>query len=212
MLADAEAVGILDQIDPKYQSETAIAEAEVALMLAQPAYFGLPPSQIEHWDSRTQHWPGYDQPVRCHLVRYRYGDSYENVAITGPLTHTLRADLNDLAPGEIYAIYAGWVAEHESMQELEPSQWTDQHQAIAQQLMAQLRGHHFDALQGALLGLLDGTWILVARATRDGLSGLVVYDGNRPRWYADRQQRFPLGPHEVYWIYKGQYLLQLFNS
>ncbi len=43
---------------------------------------------------------------------------YSNVAIAGPLVHAFAADLSDLPPDDIYAAYAGWHVEHESIYEV----------------------------------------------------------------------------------------------
>ncbi len=93
----------------------------VAVELAQPTFFGIPPAELKLVDSRTQFWPGYETPVHCYLFRYayRFGDGqYSNVAIAGPLVHAFAADLSDLPPDDIYAVYAGWHVEHESIYEV----------------------------------------------------------------------------------------------
>ena len=99
----AQELGLSDQMDPQYTTETARAEALVAVELAQPTFFGIPPVELQLVDARTQFWPGYEEPVRCYLFRYAYrfaAGEYSNVAIAGPLVHAFAADLSDLPPDE----------------------------------------------------------------------------------------------------------------
>ena len=72
VLHSAQELGLSDQVDPQYTTDTARAEAMVALELAQPTFFGIPPAELQLVDDRTQFWPGYEEPIRCYLFRYAY--------------------------------------------------------------------------------------------------------------------------------------------
>ena len=92
-----------------------------------------PLSSVSHrrgWNSsirKRMYWPGFDEPVECFLFRFAYevGDGeYTNIGIAGPLCHAFGADLADLPPDDIYAVFAGWQVEHEEIYELDASQLT----------------------------------------------------------------------------------------
>jgi hypothetical protein len=68
-LAYAEELGFADQIDDDLRHPVAVAEATLAAWLAEPEQFSFPPSELELVDSRTQYWPGYDEPQDCYLFR-----------------------------------------------------------------------------------------------------------------------------------------------
>ena len=214
VLADAKALGVLDRIDPQFATAEARAEAEVALALAQPTCFGLPPQSIEHFHRQTLYWPGHEQPVVCHLVRYSYvlaGGRYANIALCGPVTHVLTADLNDLPPDDIFAVYAGWHAEHEEIHAMNADQWTPAQAATAELRARQLTGAGYADIQPIMLGAMFGDWALIAHAVRDGVPGLAVTDGQQVDFQPDQPNAHPLGPTEVYWRYTGRRILRQFN-
>ena len=67
--------------------------------------------ELEVIDTQTQHWPSYEEPRVCHLIRFTYqlgAAAYTNIGIVGPLTYAFDVDLQDLPPGDIYALFAGW--------------------------------------------------------------------------------------------------------
>ncbi len=128
VLAYAAELGLEDRIDPQCATDKARCEAEVALQLAQPAYFGLPPTRLETIDRRTLYWPGCDEPVDCFLFRYFYelaGSQFANIAIGGPLSHTFAADLCDVSIDDIYAAFAGWDVEHDEIHEIPAADLND---------------------------------------------------------------------------------------
>jgi hypothetical protein len=215
VLSHAEELGVLQQIDEQYRTEQASAEATVALELAQPAYFGVPPSSLELIDSRTLFWPSYDEPVPCYLFRfeYRFEEAvYSNVAIAGPLVHAFAADLSDLPPDDIYAAYAGWQVEDDSVFEISLDAPTVEQRAEAERLERRLRDHDYESIQSLALGYFFGERSLIARASCEGVEGMVVVDQNGIDWFPIRTRRHPLGAHEAFSIYKGRRLLRSFND
>lgn len=214
VLATAEELGLSQQVDAAYCTELARAESAVALTLAQPTFFGLPPQELTCIDTRSQFWPGYEEPVTCHLYRYAYrfgaGD-YTNIAIAGPLVHAFAADLNDLPPDDIYAAYAGWHAEHESIYEWPVEHCPAARQADLQRFLRRLRQEGYEDVQGVTCGHFLGDDLLVARAVWQGVAGVAIVDALGIEWHPTRTRRHPLGPAEAYCIYKGRRLLRAFN-
>lgn len=214
VLSYAEELGLLDQIDDVYQTLEARAESELALSLAQPTFFGLPPTSCELIDRREQYWPGYDDPVDCFLFRFAYqlGDvSFSNIAIAGPLAHAFTADLADLPPDDIYAIYAGWQAEHEDIKELDVEQLDDFQRTDVVRLQRRLHDAKFESIVPRILGLFFGEKVLVADARRDGVPGHAIVDGSDMYWYPHKPTPRRLSSSDVYCIYKGKKLLRSFN-
>ncbi len=215
VIAHAEELTVADKIDPQYLTELARAEAHVALELAQPAFFGLPPAALELVDSRTLFWPGFEEPVGCFLFRYEYhfeGGQYSNIAIAGPLVHAFAADLSDLPPDDIYAAYAGWHVEDESVFEVPLDAPTVTQRAEAERYERRLRDDDYEAIQSVMLGYFFGDRLLVARARRQGVAGIAVVDQQGIEWYPLRTQRHRIGPQEAFCIYKGRRLLRSFNG
>jgi hypothetical protein len=214
VLAYAEELGVLDQVDDQYKTPAAQAEAELALWLAQPTQMGIAPSYCELIDSRTQYWPGYDDPCDCFLFRYTYvlgASRYSNIGIAGPLTHTFTADLADLSPDDIYAAFAGWQAEHQEIYEIDAGDLTEAQRVEMSRLQRRLRDEGFTAIQPVTLGWFFGERVLVAKATRGQIAGLAVIDASDLYWYSTAKSQRSLGPHDVYCVYKGKKLLRSFN-
>jgi hypothetical protein len=215
VLTYAAELGCLDQVDERYQSGAARAEAELALWLAQPSQMAVPPNSCEVVDQRTQYWPGYDEPVDCYLVRFVYliGDTeLSNIGIAGPLAHAFAADLSDLPPDDIYAAFAGWQAEHDEIRESAPEDLSGRQQIDVLRLQRGLADQGYTAVEPQTWGLFFGDSVLVAQARYNGMPGVAVTDGQQTCWWPQAASRRPIGPLEAYCIYKGRKLLQTFND
>jgi hypothetical protein len=214
VLAYAEELGLTEHIHEQFKGPEAQAEAELVAWLSEPTQMGLPPGKCELIDRRQQYWPGYDEPVDCFLFHFSYrlaNAVYSNVGIVGPLTHALTADLADLPPDDIYAAFAGWQAEHEELFEIEAERLTSTGQREAERLVRRLHDAGYQAIEPVKLGYFFGDRVLVAAARRDGVPGYAVVDFHDIDWRPTAQRPRPLGPDEVYCIYKGRKLLKAFN-
>jgi len=214
VLAYAEELGLLDRIAGEYQTTEARAESELALCLAQPSLFGLPPTSCELIDTREQYWPGYNDPVECFLFRYTYeiGEAtFSNIGIAGPLVHAFTADLADLSPDDIYAIYAGWQAEHEDIRETDVQALSEFQRREVSRLERRLHDAGYASIEPQIVGSFFGEKVLVVAARRDGVPGHAVIDSNDIYWHPQVPTPRPLGPSEIYCIYKGKKLLRTFN-
>ncbi|MBC8351839.1 MAG: HEAT repeat domain-containing protein [Planctomycetes bacterium] len=214
VLAFAEELDLVDQLEEEFTTSTARGEAELALWLAQPSQMGIPPTQLEVIDMRTQYWPGYDEPIESFLFRFTYqlpDAEYSNVGIAGPLTHAFGADLLDLPPDDIYAAFAGWHVEHEDIFEMDAAALTESQRVEVTRLERTLRDHDYDAVQPTIFGMFLGDKVLVARAVREGHTGIVVVDDHGPVWFPARHPSRPIASHEAHCIYKGRRLLRTFN-
>jgi hypothetical protein len=161
------------------------------------------------------YWPGFDEPVECFLFRFAYevGDGeYTNIGIAGPLCHAFGADLADLPPDDIYAVFAGWQVEHDEIYELDASQLTVPQRLEVVRLERRLHDEGYSAIQPVKLGVFFGERTLVARACRDGLPGIAVASLDEVQWHPAPGRPRPLGPHEAYCLYKGRKLLRTFNG
>ncbi len=219
VLAFAGELGLTDRIDPKWQTPQARAEAQLAVWLAEPTQFGIPPQKLELFDQRRMFWPGFTGEVDCFLFRFTYqatiagqGErSLSNIGIAGPLAHAFLADLADLSPDDIYAAYAGWQAEHEEIREFEVARLSKSEKLEAERLTRRLRDAGYTAIEPQRMGYFFGDKALVALATREELSGVTVADFREIVFFPQRHSRRPLGPREAYNIYKGRKLLKSFN-
>jgi hypothetical protein len=214
VLAYAAELGLEDRLDPNYATDEARCEAEVALQLAQPAYFGLPPTRMEKIDQRQMYWPGSDEPVDCFLYRYFYelGDSQlSNIAIGGPISHTFAADLVDVSIEDIYAAFAGWDVEHDEIFESQAEELNDAQRMDVSRLVRRAHDAGYEDVAAVCLGQFFGARFIVARARREAVEGLLAADRDQILWYPASGVR-PLGTHEVLCIYKGRQLLRSFPT
>ncbi len=214
VLAYADELALADDIPDEYSTDEARAEAELALHLAQPTQLGFPPTQCELFDRREQYWPSYDDPVDCFLFRFSYDlgpRRYSNIGIAGPLTHSFTADLGDLPPNDIYAVFAGWQAEHEDIYQVEVDRLNETGIRECDRLQRRMSEEGYDDIRPVMLGYFFEDRVLVADALREGQNGLAVADQDDVFWYSTEKGVRPLGPEEVYCIYKGRKFLSTFN-
>jgi hypothetical protein len=213
-LAYLEELGQLDRASAQFRTPVARAEGELARWLSQPTRFALPPQQMELVDACTQHWPGFDEPVDCFLFRYDYRlpqGHFSGVGIGAPIAYSFYADLQDLPPSDIYAIYAGWSAEHEELTETEAAALSPEQLADWEQARQRLQQSGFDDVQLAKLGHFFSQDVPVAVARRSGQPGVLVVDNDQVIWLPQRGASRPIGPTEAYYLYKGRKILAAFN-
>jgi hypothetical protein len=211
-LAYAAECGVLDQIESRYQTPAARAEAELAAWLAEPAQFGVPPLDLHWLDQRELYWPGYEEPRTCYLFRFQYPTAqgtWTNVGIVGPMTHASSASLAGLSIADSYALFAGWQADHEDIYEIEPKHWPERTRAEVAARQADLNEHGFEAIEPAFVGRFLGNEFVVARARRGGVFGHLVFDSFDSWWLAD--EAAALTSELAYCVFKGRKLLAQFN-
>lgn len=214
ILAYADELGIAEQIDAEYRTDQALAEADLALWLAEPNHMGLAPTEIQAIDSRWLAWPGYDDPIHCHLLRFAYDlghGRYENIGFAGADPQAVTADLVDLSTVDSYALFAGLQSDHEEIQEFEVAHLSEGYAAEIARLERRMKDHGLDQIEPLRLGLFFGERVLAARAYRGGSRGIAVADSVELLWNASTGKR-PLGIAECWAIYKGRKLLGAFND
>ena len=213
-LAYLEELGMLSRASEADRSPAARAEGELAAWLASPVAFGMPPHNLELFDSCRQFWPGLTEEVDCYLFRYEYrlGDkSFSGIAMAGPITHAMRADLADLPPADIYAIYAGWCTEHESIAQLSPEELSPAEFAAWQEIACELAAQDYDDVRLVKLGRFFDERHFVATARRGEQFGVLVIDGQQAEWHAIGFGARPPGADEFYYLHLGRKLLRAFN-
>jgi len=215
VLAYAEELGMIDRVPQEHRSPESRAEGELVAWLASPNQLGLPPQRCELVDSRKMFWPGYDDPVECYLFRFHYdlGDrGFSGIGITGPLIHSFRADLSSLAIEDLYAIFAGFGAQHDDIFELDVKKLSPAGKSDVARLERRLHDAGYAKIAPVELGYFLGEKTLVARAERDEQQGIVVADAQAEHWYPSPAEPTGPGPQEIYCLYKGRKLLEAFNA
>lgn len=214
VLAYAEELGLLQEVDELHRNDVARAEAKLASWLAQPTTMGLPPHELQLVDCREQFWPGSEDPVWCCLFRITYNlprGTYHNIGIAAPLVHCMTADLTGLPIDEIYAAYAGWQARHDEIGQQDVDQLDDRQRDDVAALERRLRQAGYGNIVAIRLGRFFGEKVLVAAAQSRGASGVAVVDSQHVQWYPTSTTGKPIGPDQAYCIYKGRHLLRAFN-
>ena len=209
VLAYAEELGVIEDIDDDYRSELAKAESEFTLLLSEPAYFGFAPAACELVDQRSLYWPGFDEPVDCYLFRYTYPldqGELQNIGIVGPLAHCISANLNHLTPEDIYAAYAGWHVEHEEIASIEIDPSNPTQRIEIDKRIGQIAGHGYENVKPMFIGVLFGERSIVATAILQNRAGTIVFSSGEPEWFEG------LGPETCYDIHVGRRLLRSFNE
>jgi len=214
VIAYADELGLSDRIADHYRSQESDAEANMALWLSQPSQMGIPPTEVETLDRRHQYWPGYERPIDCFLVRFHYdlgGRSYSNVGISGPVTFALANNVADLPIDDIYAIYAGWHADHQQIFAIAPEHIND----VQRRLVTRLAEHAIRAGYFSphleLFGCFFEEEAAVFRAFRDDKSCRVITDGLESIHLplVDRPRQPDAG--DLWNLYKGRKILRTFN-
>ena len=214
VLAYAEELDIIDEIDESLRDELAIAEAKLATWLAEQTQFGVAPSKLQMIDQREQYWPSYEHPVLCFLFQFTYGtgpEAFQNFGLVGPIVHAFPTDIRWLGTDDVYAAFAGWQAEHPDIYELPFEQAQQHHPQVVRPRISMLKSRDYEKVEPVLLGHLLGDWILVAAATKDGSEGFAMTDGNTVHWFGNNEQQ-PVNASFAYMIYRGRRMLQAFNE
>jgi hypothetical protein len=210
----ADELGLGDQVDPRYRQETATSESELALWLSQPQQMGVPPTAIEVIDQRRMMWPSFTEPIDVYLVRFEYNfgsKRYSNVGITGPATFALSPDVAELPVDDIYAIYAGWHAEHPEIFTITADQFNEAQTRIVRQLQTHLEHTGYESIQPELLGFFLDEHAAVFRAERDGTVCRVVTDGLETIDQPIAGRLRPLAAGDLFNLFKGRKMLRVFN-
>lgn len=210
----AEELGFGNEIDPQYRTAEATAEAEMAVWLSQPHQMGVPPTHVEVADSRRLLWPSFNDPVDVTLVRFEYnmGDrAYSNIGMTGPAIYTMACDLADMPIDDIFAIYAGWHAEHQDIFSVPAESFNDAQIRAMETFGQHLQHLGYENLKPALLGLFLDERAGVFTATREGTECVVITDGLETIDQATAGRIRPIGPNDLFNLYKGRKMLRTFN-
>lgn len=214
VLAYAEELDLLDRIDEDLQTGAARGEAELALWLAQPTQFGIPPTTMELVETRTLYWPGFEHPIDCFLYRFKYQlaeAEYGNIGIAGPLTHAFAADLTGLPRDDTYAAFAGWHVQHEEIYEVNVNEMNEAQRVDVARLERRLHDAGYASLRAVQWGHFLGDRWLAAEAIQDGVAGTAIVDPQEVEWYLHQGYPRPVGTNEAVCIYKGRKLLETFN-
>ena len=213
-VAYLEELGLADEVPVALRSPSAKAEGVIAQWLAAPLQFGIAPQELALVDERTQYWPGFEAPVACFLFHYGYATpqgEFRGIGIVGPLVQATAADFDDLPPEDIYALFAGYHAEHEQISEKSLAELSGMEQELAARVCREFAQEYRD-IALVKIGQFFGERHIVATATRNGERGTLVLEANRPHWYRTGDPFRPLRADEAYQIHKGRKLLAAFNS
>lgn len=214
-VAYASELGMSDDIDPKNQSASALAESELASWLSAPEQFGIPPTSIELLDERTQHWPSYEEPQQCFLFRYSYAlpsGAVSNIGITGPLTQAFQADLANLPVEDIYAVFAGWQAEHEDIFELPMNGLNEVQRREVDRLAKYFEDREFEVLENVALTLFFGDTSLLSFVQQNDKKLIAMTDGNELVCFPVSEHPASFTPETILCMYRGRKLLRTFNA
>jgi len=214
VLSYAESLGCLSDIDPQYQTPAAVAESQLVLSLAHPQNLGLAPKSTKLLDQRTQHWPGYEQPIECFLFQFEYPFSehtYRNVGIVGPATHSFSANLSELSVEDQYAVFAGWQVEHPEIYIVSRHDFGPQQAGTLARLQRRMQDQQLEGVQPELLGYCLGGWVLVARGLKAGQSGWAIADAQDCYWLPDAGGFAAFDAALAWYFWLGRTLLRQFN-
>ncbi|MEM9646569.1 MAG: HEAT repeat domain-containing protein, partial [Planctomycetota bacterium] len=190
------------------------AESELALWLTQPQQMGVPPTGIEVLETKRWMWPSYNDPIDVHLIRFEYnfGESqYSNVGIAGPVAFALSTDVADLPNDDIYAIYAGWHAEHDEIFAVPASQLNEAQHRIIEPYQTHLVRSGYEDLKVELLGFFLDETAAVFRAKRSDVECLVITDGLEVIEQPTAGRLRPMQPGDLFNLFKGRKMLRTFN-
>lgn len=210
----AEELGLAETIDAELRSPQSMAEAELASWLAAGDRFGVAPHEMELVDSRTQYWPSYEDPRDCYLFRYTYivpSGQLSNIGIAGPLTCAFNSDLANLPPDDIYAVFAGWQAEHDDIYEIPEAVLNRDQRREADRLVRTLEERGCEVKQLVALTFFFGELALLALIEHEGKRLHAVTDGTELFCYPASDHPTAITADLVLSIFRGRKLLRTFN-
>jgi len=214
VIAYADELGLSDKIDDRFRTLESTAEAEMALWLSQPSQMGVPPTLVETIDQRHQFWPGYEQPLDCLLVRFHYdlgSKTYSNIGITGPVTFALANNVADLPVDDIYAIYAGWHAQHDDIFAIAAQHINPTQRRLVNDLATHVDRCGYESPTAELFGVFLDEHAAVFRARRDDKPCLVITDGLETIHQRITGMVRELEAADLWNLYKGRKMLRSFN-
>lgn len=214
-VAYAEEMGFAEEIDAELRLPQSMAEAELASWLASGDRFGIAPHEMELVDTRTQYWPSFEEPRDCYLFRYTYilpTGQLSNIGIAGPLTCAFNSDLGNLPPDDIYAVFAGWQAEHEDIFEVPEALLNRDQRRETDRLIRSLEERECEVKQILALTFFLGEIALLATIIHEGKRLHAVTDGYELLCFPASEHPTALTPDLVLSIYRGRKLLRTFNT
>lgn len=211
----ADELDLSGAIEEKYRFPQSLAESELASWLASPEQYAIPPTRIEHLETRTLYWPGYEEPRDCYLFQFYYQlpqGAYTNIGIVGPLTHTFTCDLIALSVDDQFAVFAGWHAEHEEIYEVSANQLNAPQMQEVQRLEEFYRLSGFEVEATIALTFLLGETALLAQLSRGSILYYGITDGLESVCFPVGNHPSSMTPEIVLAIYRGRKLLKAFNG
>lgn len=210
----AEELGCAELIDEELRLPAALAEAELVGWLASAEQYGIAPQHVELIDTRTQYWPSYEAPRDCYLFRYEYElptGKVSNIGIAGPATHAFIVDLSSLPLDDVYAVFAGWQAEHEDIFEIPMTGLNVAQRREADRLLESLAAQQLHVEEPVALTFFLGEVALLAIVESDRGRGCAITDGFETLNFAINSSPTSLTPAIVLSLYRGRKLLRTFN-
>ncbi len=210
----ADELGFGGLVDEQYRSDQATAESELSLWLSQPQQMGVPPTSVEVVDTKRMLWPSFTDPIDVHLVRFEYNFGeriYSNVGVTGPVTFAMSADVADFAMADIYAIYAGWHAEHPEIFTVAAEHLNEVQVRVIGAFQKHLEQSEYESIRPEMLGFFLEEKAGVFTAVRDNKPCAVVTDGLETIDHPIGGRIRPITPGDLFNLYKGRKMLRTFN-
>ena len=215
VLAYAEELEILDDVDEEFSNIVARAEAEFVTYLAQPNQFGIAPQHVELIDQREQAWPGYEEPRNCYLFQFVYQfemGEYTNIGIAGPLVRAIQPSLTNFSYDDVYAIFAGWHVDHPDIIPIEADRTVGNDQVYLNRMLDSLTSsEEYQEVHPVLLGKLLDQNALIASAQRNEETGWVIVNEDSISWLPLGSPNAPLSAEDSFHLFVGRSLLRSFN-
>ena len=215
VLAYAEELDLLHEVEDEFCNVVARAEAELVMYLSQPDQMGLPPQHIELIDQCEMAWPGYEEPRNCYLFQFVYhfrNGEFTNIGIAGPVVMTFDADLTFLPREDIYALFAGWHVDHPDIFAVDAQRTAGNDEIQMQRMLRSLtESDEYEDVVPSLLGTLLDRKVLIAAASRKDESGWAIVGEDSVGWLPLGTPERPLGAGEAFYLFVGRSLLRSFN-
>lgn len=214
VLAYAEELGVVSEIDRRYQSPEARAEGALALHLAEPHLMGLPPTSLRLFDHSQLSWPGFDAVQDCFLFEYEYalgGEPFKNIGIGAPEVLSSGSDLTGLSISDLYAYFAGLIVAHTDIFEMPADDLDSQAQASAARYRQLLLEAEYEEVVPIIFGFFFENQALAVTACKGDEFGVAVIDDVGILWLPHTSITRVLSAEDAYCVYKGRKLFESFE-
>lgn len=214
VIAYAKELGIDDQISIELKGSISNAESMLALWLSQQEQMGLAPTSMKLLEQRELYWPSYEDPIDCFLFEFVYGtgdNAFQNIGISGPLTHAFVSDISHLNHADQFSAFAGWQTLTDEIFLVAIEKAEKMLAGDLSRLWRRVDEQTYTDATPIMMASFFGEFVLIADATKNHEKGTLIVNNDHVDWIERGNEKAPIDWQLAFDIWKGRKLLTNFN-